>query len=95
MSNRTMLKWAGIVTVLLVFSRLLGFLRETAIAYRFGTTAETDAYLVAAVLPQILFLAFNDAVKTAFIPVYGEYHRQGEGNAFALTVYVLLGGCCL
>jgi putative peptidoglycan lipid II flippase len=91
MSNRTMLKWAGIVTVLLVFSRLLGFLRETAIAYRFGTTAETDAYLVAAVLPQILFLAFNDAVKTAFIPVYGEYHRQGEGNAFALTVYVLLG----
>jgi putative peptidoglycan lipid II flippase len=86
-----MLKWTGIVTVLLVISRLLGFVRETAIAYRFGTSAVTDAYLVAAVIPQILFMAFNDAVKTGFIPVYGEYHRQGEGNAFARTVYVLLG----
>ncbi len=91
MTNRQILKWAGVVTVLLLISRLLGFLRETAIAYRFGATAETDAYLVAATLPGILFLAFNEAVKTAFIPVYGEYHRQGEGGAFALTVYVVMG----
>jgi putative peptidoglycan lipid II flippase len=91
MTGRQILKWAGVVTVLLIFSRLLGFLRETAIAYRFGTTAQTDAYLVAATLPGILFLAFNEAVKTAFIPVYGEYHRKGEGGAFALTVYVVMG----
>jgi putative peptidoglycan lipid II flippase len=89
MTNRGIIKWAGIVTVLLVFSRLLGFFRETAIAYRFGATASTDAYLVAAMLPQILFLAFNDAVKTAFIPIYGEYHKREDGNAFALTIYVL------
>ncbi|HZK24310.1 MAG TPA: murein biosynthesis integral membrane protein MurJ [Oscillospiraceae bacterium] len=87
----SLIKSAGMVTVLLVISRLLGFLRESAIAYRFGTTAQADAYLMASTLPLILFLAFNDAVKTAFIPVYGEYHRTEEGNALAQTVFVLLG----
>ena len=90
MSERSLIKSAGMVTILLVFSRVLGFLRESAIAYRFGTTAETDAYFVAATVPTILFMAFNDAVKTAFIPVYGEYHREKEGNAFAFTVFVIM-----
>ena len=95
MTSKNIIKWAGIVTLLLVGSRLTGFLRETAIAYRFGTSAETDAYVIAATLPQILFFAFNDAVKTAFIPVYGEYHRQKDGNAFAWTAFVILGGVLL
>ncbi|MDW7651184.1 MAG: murein biosynthesis integral membrane protein MurJ [Bacillota bacterium] len=95
MPNKTILKWAGIVTILLVGSRILGFLRETAIAYQFGASAETDAYLIAVMLPQILFFAFNDALKTAFIPIYGEYHREEDGNAFAYTIYVLLSAILL
>ena len=92
MTSKNIIKWAGIVTLLLVGSRLTGFMRDLAIAYRFGTTAETDAYVIAATLPQILFFAVNDAVKTAFIPVYGEYHRKVDGNAFALTAFAILGG---
>ncbi|MCR3923327.1 MAG: murein biosynthesis integral membrane protein MurJ, partial [Firmicutes bacterium] len=91
MTERSLIKSAGMVTILLVISRLLGFVRESAIAYRFGTTAETDAYVMATTVPLILFLAFNDAVKTTFIPVYGEYHRKEEGNTFALTVFFILG----
>jgi putative peptidoglycan lipid II flippase len=90
MSNSTIFKWTGIVAGLLVFSRLLGFLREAAIAYRFGASAETDAYMAAVVLPQLLFLSFNDSIKTAFIPVYGEYHRERAGQSLALTSFVIL-----
>lgn len=89
MSNRTIIKWTGIVAGLLVFSRLLGFFREAAIAYRFGASAETDAYMAAVVLPQLLFLSFNDSIKTAFIPVYGEYHRERAGQSLALTSFVI------
>ena len=89
MSNRTIFKWTGIVAGLLVFSRLLGFFREAAIAYRFGASAETDAYMAAVVLPQLLFLSFNDSIKTAFIPVYGEYHRELAGQSLALTSFVI------
>lgn len=95
MTTNTIIKWTGIVTLLLVFSRITGFLRETAIAYQFGASADTDAYLIASMLPQILFVAFSDAVKTAFIPVYGEYHNQKDGGVFVLTAYVLLGALML
>lgn len=95
LKSNALIKWTGIVTVLLLLSRITGFFRETAIAYRFGTSAETDAYLIAAMLPQILFYAFSDAVRTAFIPVYGEYRESEECNAFALTSYVILGGMLL
>ncbi|MFW0860874.1 MAG: murein biosynthesis integral membrane protein MurJ [Dethiobacter sp.] len=90
MSSRTIFKWTGIVAGLLAFSRLLGFLREAAIAYRFGVSAETDAYMAAVVLPQLLFLSFNDSIKTAFIPVYGECHRERAGQSLALTSFVIL-----
>lgn len=92
MADRSVLKWAGVITVLLLLSRLTGFFRELAIAYRFGASAETDAYLVAVTLPQLLFFAVNDAVKTSFIPVFGEYHKKEDGSSFAFTVYVILGG---
>jgi putative peptidoglycan lipid II flippase len=85
-----MLKWTGIVTGLLVVSRLLGFMREVAISYRFGVTLEADAYMAAVVLPQILFLAFNDSIKTAFIPVFGEYHRKEDGHTLVVTSFLIL-----
>ncbi|NLM51741.1 MAG: murein biosynthesis integral membrane protein MurJ [Firmicutes bacterium] len=91
MGNKSIYKWTGIVTVLLIISRFTGLLRETAIAFRFGMSAEADAYLTASLLPQILFLAFSDAVKTAFIPVYSKYHQEESGNALVLTSYVILG----
>lgn len=91
MTEKTFLKSAGMVTILLFLSRLLGFARESAIAYRYGASLEADAYFLAASIPLILFMVFNDAVKTAFIPVYGEFHQEEkESNAFALTVYVIL-----
>lgn len=94
-TSKGIVKWTGIVTVLLIISKITGLLRETAIAYRFGTTVAADAYLMAALLPQILFLAFSDAVKTAFIPIYSQYHEKKDGNAFAFTAYVISGGIIL
>ncbi len=95
MTGRSMIKSAGIVTVLLFLSRLFGFAREAAIAARYGTSWLTDTYFAAASVPSILFLAFNDAIKTAFIPVYGDYHDKEEGNSLALAVFLLLGGILL
>ena len=95
MTGRSMITSAGIVTVLLFLSRLFGFAREAAIAARYGTSWLTDTYFAAASVPSILFLAFNDAIKTAFIPVYGDYHDKEEGNSLALAVFLLLGGILL
>ena len=37
------------------------------------------------------FLAFSDAVKTAFIPVYSQYHKEKNGNSLVLTLYIIIG----
>lgn len=86
-----------------VLSRVFGFVRETVIAYQFGATAQTDAYLVATVIPMALSGLVAGAVAVAFIPVFTEYRlKAGEGEAWTiasavinLTALVLVAGTAL
>lgn len=65
--------WIMIITVA---SKLLGFLRETAIAAYFGASNASDAFFVAFSIPGILFAVVAGAIGTSFIPVYS---RLGDG----------------
>lgn len=90
-----------LVMLATLLSRMLGFFREMAIAYRFGATMEADAYLVALLLPTILFYAFSDALKNTFITVFASFKKEENAAFFvntlafylaaALLVLVLLG----
>ena len=71
-----------LVMLATLFSRVLGFLREVSIAYRFGTTMETDAYLVAILLPTILFYAFSDALRNTFITVFAFFKKDESASSF-------------
>ena len=49
---------AGLLVALFaLFSKCLGFLRETLIAAYFGATAETDAFFLAQNMPAMIFPA--------------------------------------
>lgn len=73
-----------------VLSRIFGFIRETAIAYQFGATAQTDAYLVASVIPMALSGLVAGAVAVAFIPVFTEYRlKAGEAEAWTIASAVI------
>ncbi|NLY10685.1 MAG: murein biosynthesis integral membrane protein MurJ, partial [Firmicutes bacterium] len=84
-STANMVKASGVVALIGVVSKLLGFIRETVIAAVFGATGVTDSYLVAYMLPSVLFASIGAAIVTVFIPVYTEVNnRQGNQAAFAL-----------
>lgn len=70
----------------LLLSRLLGMLRETVIAYKFGQGVETDMYRAAFSIPDLLFfLIAGGALSSAFIPVFSEYlHTDREEQAWEL-----------
>jgi len=69
-----------------LLSRIFGFIRETVIAYQFGATAQTDAYLVASVIPMALSGLVVSAVAVAFIPVFTECRlKAGEGEAWTIA----------
>jgi len=102
-NNNFLYKSMSLVMLATLLSRVLGFFREISIAYRFGATVETDAYLVAILLPTILFYAFSDALKNTFITVFANYKKDESVPYFvntltlyaaaALLVIVLLGIC--
>ena len=55
-------------------SRILGFVREWTVAYRLGSSAETDAYYAAFTLPDFLnYLVAGGALSITFIPIFSKY----------------------
>jgi len=75
----------------IMLSRLLGYLREMLLAYKFGATWTTDAFYAAFQIPDLLnyFLA-GGALSIAFIPLYNRVlAKEGEDAAHRLMAVVL------
>ena len=75
---------ASLVMMTSVFlSRVIGLLREMAIAWRVGAGAEVDAYQIAFVLPEILnHVVASGFLSVTFIPLFTRrLIRQGEAEA--------------
>lgn len=94
-----MARTAGIVMLLILLSRLLGLVREVAIAQVFGMSWETDVFRNAFNLPDLMyFLLVAGGLNAAFIPVFTSYIARGEEDEawsiantfFTVTVGLLL-----
>lgn len=72
-------KAATIVMIAILVSRILGFIRERAVAEVFGRTATTDVFFAAFALPDLMFqLLVGGALSSAFIPVFTHYLAKEE-----------------
>ncbi len=71
-------------------SRILGFVRDAAIARVFGAGVATDAFFVAFKLPNLLRRVFAEgAFSQAFVPILAEYrNRRGEADTRDLVDHV-------
>lgn len=72
-------KAALMVMAATLISKILGFLREILLGSTYGATYVTDAYLIAMIIPTILFFSFVTAIATTYIPVYTKV-RLEKGN---------------
>jgi putative peptidoglycan lipid II flippase len=93
---------ALIVAAATLCSKLLGFLRDTVMADRFGSDYRTTAYIVASQLPLVLFAAVGVAIQMVFIPIFSslvarredaaaEHFAANVNGAVTLVVAVLIG----
>ena len=103
-SNRRVAKAAGLLMVAITLSRLLGFVRERAIAQIFGRTRLTDIFFAAFSIPDLMYyLLIGGALSAAFIPVFTSYlanNKEEEGWYVAstfinITILLLLGATLL
>ena len=97
-------KAAAVIVVMNLVAKILGFVREMAIAGAFGATMYTDAYLVAYTLPYSLQAVLGSALVTVTVPLLTKYlleDNQKEANlvgnyflnlvALAMLVITILG----
>lgn len=80
-TSRTVVRTAGLLMGISVFSRLAGFIREQAIAAQFGTSSATDAYVVALTIVNLLYLVLGGALATVFIPLFTQRLADFQGGA--------------
>lgn len=85
-----LLKALATVSSMTLLSRILGFVRDTAIARVFGAGLATDAFFVAFKIPNFLRRLFAEgAFSQAFVPILGEYkNRRGDSELHDLIDYV-------
>jgi len=83
-------------------SMVLGFAREVVSAQYFGEHWELDAFLVAAIVPTLVFGVFNGSLVTALVPVFSGYFARDEAEeAWRLSstvinaLVIVLSGCAL
>ncbi len=82
-----MARSSAIVMGAFVASKLVGLLRERAIAHQFGAGQEYDAYVAAFHVPDLLFtLIAGGALVSAFLPVFAEsLARQRRDEAWRIA----------
>jgi putative peptidoglycan lipid II flippase len=82
---------AGIVSIAVMFSRVLGLVREQVFAYYFGAGFLYDAYQVAFRIPNVLRDLFAEgALSAAFVKVFTDYQiNKSEKEAWRLASLVL------
>ncbi len=82
---------AGIVSIAVMFSRVLGLAREIVFAHFFGTGFLNDAFQVAFRIPNVLRDLFAEgALSAAFVKVFTDYQvKRTEQEAWRLASLVL------
>jgi putative peptidoglycan lipid II flippase len=78
-TQRRVLKSAAIITLLTFLSRVLGLVREQVRGYYLGTGSSSDAFGLAATIPNLFRrLLAEGAMTAAFIPVFASYRKKGD-----------------
>lgn len=71
-------KAAGMISMLFLVSRILGFIREN-LSGRLFNRFETDSFIAAFIIPDTMYyLLVGGALSAAFIPIFTEYLAKGE-----------------
>src|SRR5215470_18435698 len=92
--HRQLLKSASLISALTLVSRVLGYIRDSRIAFLLGAGTAADAFTTAYRIPNLLRrLVGEGAVSAAFIPVFAGYvaeSREQDAWEFANTMLTVV-----
>jgi len=87
---------AGVVAAGIFLSKIVGLLRERAIAFYFGVSAHADVWQVAFRAPNLLQnLLGEGTISAAFIPIYSRFLDEERPEAAARFAGAIFGLLCV
>lgn len=75
---------------IMFFAKVLGFIRDILMAYKFGTTYVNDAYTVAITVPGVLFAIFASGFAQSYVPFYTRIKSKEKKNHFFSNIFITL-----
>lgn len=88
--GNNLIKSVGIITLIAIVSKILGFGRELLMAAFFGASDVTDAFFVAQIIPVLMFTAVGMAITTGMAPIYANA-KLNKGQEEAGNIISVLG----
>ena len=89
-SYSSIIKSATLIMVCTIVFKLLGFIREFVLAYFFGTSGVSDAFLISQTIPGTLFDFVGAGLTTCFIPIFfAVLQEKGQNDANGFTNKIL------
>lgn len=67
---------AILLMVASIISKIIGFLREIVLAYFYGASYVSDAYLIAITIPGTIFAFIGAGLATGYIPLYSRIEKE-------------------
>ncbi|PRO65337.1 murein biosynthesis integral membrane protein MurJ [Alkalicoccus urumqiensis] len=71
-----MKKTVVLMMLLTIVSKVIGFLRDVTLAYFYGTSGVSDAYLISLTVPVVLFGMVAKGVSTGYIPMISRLETE-------------------
>lgn len=91
MEKKALLKSSGVVSLGVLASRVLGFVRDVVIAHFLGTGLMAEAFFVAQRIPNLLRdLVGEGAANAAIVPVLAQYAQKREKGQWLELVNVVM-----
>lgn len=93
MKKSGLFKSTLIVMLMAVISRFIGFFRDILISNNFGASVYTDAYKIAASIPDTIFTIVGLAISTSFLPILSKVKIKSgddEMHNFASNIISIL-----
>lgn len=85
-----MKKTAMIIMILTLIVKLLGFIKDITLAFFFGASNISDAYIISLTIPTVIFSFIGAGLSNAFIPNYIKIKRTlGEKESLNFTNNVM------
>ena len=84
--SRNLVKAAGLLLIINVGVKLLGFAREMAIANEFGASFLTDAYVAAYTFPYFFQAVLGFAFISAVLPILSQHWQEDGNNEYAYRI---------